>query len=358
MRNETNRRNFLSTLAGIVSLMRIAPSLSAIEPARKKRLGVAMTSYGLRGKASGDNKSNPPFKDAIDALDHCHQLGAGGLQIGLRGWSEPFTARVRERRESYGMYLEGMIGLPKQPGDEARFEAEVRTAKEAGASIARTAMLDGRRYESFETAESFRQFADKAWQSLVRAEPIARKHRIRLAIENHKDWRVPELLGILERMSSEYVGLCVDTGNSISLLEDPLEVIKAYAPFAFTTHLKDMAVQEYADGFLLSEVPLGDGFLDLKKIVELLETSRPDIPFNLEMITRDPLKVPCLTEKYWATADRMPAMELAKALGLIRKNVSKKPLPRVTGLNSDEQVAFEEENVRRSFDYARKNLGL
>jgi sugar phosphate isomerase/epimerase len=240
----------------------------------------------------------------------------------------------------------------------ARFEAEVRTAQEAGAGIVRTVMLDGRRYESFETAESFKQFADKAWQALVRAEPIVRKHRVRLAIENHKDWRVPELLGILKRMSSEYVGLCVDTGNSISLLEDPLEVIKAYAPFAFTTHLKDMGVQEYEDGFLLSEVPLGDGFLDLPRIVGLLEKANPDIPINLEMITRDPLKVPCLREKYWATLEDLPASELAKALALIREHASKKPLPRVTGLSSDEQVAFEEENVRRSFDYARKNLAL
>src|SRR6185503_1876690 len=102
------------------------------------------------------------------------------------------------------------------------------------------------------------------------AEPVLKKHRLRLAIENHKDWRVSELLDILKRLSSEWVGVCVDTGNSLALLEEPMAVIQGLAPFAFSCHLKDMGVQEYEEGFLLSEVPLGEGFLDLKKMIALL----------------------------------------------------------------------------------------
>src|SRR5207248_5436120 len=120
--------------------------------------------------------------------------------------------------------------------------------------------------------------------------PVVKKHRVRLAIENHKDRRVPELLDLLKRISSEHVGVCVDTGNNIALLEDPMEVVEALAPFAFSTHLKDMAVKEYEEGFMLSEVLLGDGFLDLKKmVVSVLQEGNPKIQFNLEMITRDPL---------------------------------------------------------------------
>ena len=42
----------------------------------------------------------------------------------------------------------------------------------------------------------------------------------------------------------------------------PLEVVEAYAPHAFTSHLKDMGVEEYPAGFRLAEVPLGQGVLD------------------------------------------------------------------------------------------------
>jgi sugar phosphate isomerase/epimerase len=31
------------------------------------------------------------------------------------------------------------------------------------------------------------------------------------------------MLEMLKRIDSEYVGVCIDTGNSFSLLEDPIE---------------------------------------------------------------------------------------------------------------------------------------
>jgi 3-oxoisoapionate decarboxylase len=109
---------------------------------------------------------------------------------------------------------------------------------------------------------------------------------------------------------------------ALALLADPGEVIRALAPYAFTCHIKDMAVQEYEAGILISEVPLGEGIIDLKRAVELLRRSRPKVTFSLEMITRDPLRVPCLTERYWATLPerhaRYPARTLAHGARISR----------------------------------------
>jgi sugar phosphate isomerase/epimerase len=190
------------------------------------------------------------------------------------------------------------------------------------------------------------------------AEPVLKHYQLRLAVENHKDWLVPELLDLLQRLSSERVGVCLDTGNSIALLESAMAVVGGLAPFAFSTHLKDMGVQEYEDGFLLSEVPLGDGFLDLKRITALLLKANPAIQFNLEMITRDPLQIPCLTDKYWATMDTTPASRLAAALSNVKQHAASKPLPRTTGLSVEEQLGLEDENVRKSLAFARSQLGL
>ena len=57
----------------------------------------------------------------------------------------------------------------------------------------------------------------------------------------------------------------------------------------------------YRDGFLLSEVPIGDGFLNIPEIVAIVRKQRPSTRLLLEMITRDPLEVPVFTDKYWAT---------------------------------------------------------
>jgi hypothetical protein len=137
-----------------------------------------------------------------------------------------------------------------------------------------------------------------------------------------------------------------------------VEVVTALAPFAFSTHIKDMGVQEYKDGFLLSEVPLGEGFLELPQIIDILRRANPAIHMNLEMITRDPLKIPCLTSKYWVPLGHVPASRLAHILGIVKMKRSEKALPHTTGLNSADQLKLEDENVRRSIEYARKDLGL
>jgi sugar phosphate isomerase/epimerase len=319
-------------------------------------LGVAHYSYHLR-LAADRAGGKTGLTDPLAFLEHCHRLGAGGVQVAIGARPKAYTDELRAKARSYGMYLEGSVRLPRDRGDVGRFDAEVRAAREAGAAVLRTVLLNGRRYETFATAAAFRRWADRAWQTLALAEPVVARHDVRLAVENHKDWRAGELAGLLKRLDSRHVGACVDTGNNLALLEDPLEVVETLAPWACSTHLKDMAVAEYEEGFLLAEVPLGEGVLDLKKVVAVLRRARPEVQFNLEMITRDPLKVPCLGDKYWATLENLPGRDLARALARARQR-GRRPLPGVGGLSAGQRLAAEEENVRRSLAYARKYLEL
>ena len=59
-------------------------------------------------------------------------------------------------------------------------------------------------------------------------------------------------LDLVKKLDSPFVGVCIDTGNNLALLEAPQETVDLLAPHAFTTHVKDMGVEEYADGFLLA----------------------------------------------------------------------------------------------------------
>jgi sugar phosphate isomerase/epimerase len=137
-----------------------------------------------------------------------------------------------------------------------------------------------------------------------------------------------------------------------------METVEKLAPYAFNTHLKDMAVEEYEKGFLLSEVPLGEGMLDMKRIVSVIRRAKPNIYFSLEMITRDPLEVPCLTDRYWATLEGRSGSYLARTLSMVRANKPRKPLPHIKGLTEQERLALEYELVDRSIKYAREQLGL
>ena len=354
-----NRREVLCSIAGglaattIVDLGRICGA----EQAKRSRLGIADFSYNIRLRAERTGRMKGRLGDPLNFLDHCHKIGAGGVQMNIGIRDKVYTRKLRENAETYDMFVEGSASLPRDQSGVERFEAAVRTAKQAGANVVRIA-IGGRRYEQFSKAEQFKACAKRTWKSLQLAEPVAARHRMRLAIENHKDWRIGQMLDMLKRIGSEYVGVCVDTGNSFALLEDSMDVVEAYAPYAFAAHLKDMGVAEYEDGFLLADVPLGQGLLDLPRMVRILRKARPEIQFSLEMATRDPLKVPCLTKKYWVTFADVPGSDLARTLRYVRANASPEMLPKVNHLPLDELVELEEANIKKCLAFAREYLNL
>ena len=352
------RRNFIKTssvgaLAMSMPILPIFPSLPA-----ESRFGIAEASYMLRQYRNLESVNFPRFTNALEMIDHFHDLGFGGAQLTMSGLEAKLAKKIRKRREELNFFMEGQIRLPKTEDELARFEQQVVETKAMDVDIIRTVCLSGRRYENFESMEAFQKFKSDSITSLQRVEPIMRKHQMKLAVENHKDWRASEFVQILKDMDSEWIGVTLDTGNNLSLLENPMEVVEALAPYAFTVHLKDMAVEEYENGFLMSEVNLGDGFLDIDGMIAVIRKHNPNIRFNLEMITRDPLEIPCLTEAYWATFDNIPAVELASFLYKVKQQESKQALPRVSDKPVDDQLALEVENNRTSCIFAKNQYGF
>jgi sugar phosphate isomerase/epimerase len=345
-----SRRELLA--AGAAGLLGLNSRARPPADAAPARMGVIIHSFSIRRAA----EKGRGVDDPLTFLDYCRSLGAGGVQTSLGVRDEVYAARLRDLMTTHGLYLEGSIALPRDREDVARFDAEVQTAKRCGAAVFRTVLLNGRRYEVFDSADAFRRFFEQARQALALARPVVERHEVRMAVENHKDLQAGDLAELIRKLDSPLIGVCLDTGNNLALLEAPQETIGLLAPLALSTHLKDMGVQEYADGFLLAEVPLGTGFLDLPQIVATLRRGRPGLHLNLEMMTRDPLKVPCLTPKYWATLEHVPGRRLAEMLALVRAKAAKEPLPRVSDLGREEQIRREDDNVRRCLRYAREKL--
>jgi len=291
-------------------------------------------------------------------LELAAQVGGGGAHGGLVDISFEYARKVREMKERLGMYVEIQTFLPRLGEDPAVFEHAVRVSKEAGATSLRVVCLLGRRYEMFNTYDEWKTAVAGFHKQIATAIPIVEKHKMPLGVETHKDWTVDEHLALLKQYDSEFFGVTLDTGNNMSLLDDQHEVVDKLAPYTFNVHLKDMGVEEYPEGFLLSEVPLGEGMLDMKRIVNTIRKAKPKINFSLEMITRDPLQIPCLTDKYWATFPDRPGIYLARALSMVRANKPRKPLPRITGLTPEGRARLEADLIERSIIYARDQLGL
>lgn len=297
-----------------------------------------------------------PQRTALEFLDFAHARGGGGVQANLASFEPDYLKKVRARAEQLGMYFEVLTSLPKE--DTSIFENTVKAAKEAGAGSLRAVCLGGRRYETFSSLEQWNAFVTDSHARIARAAPIVNRYRMPLGIENHKDWTAEEMVPLLKKYSSEYLGVCIDFGNNLALLDDPMELVDSLAPFVINTHIKDMGVEEYPDGFLLSEVPLGQGILDLKRILSTLRKYRPSVKFSLDNLIRNPLLIPCLTEKYWITFTERNGKYLARALALVRKNKPARPLPRIDGLDQAGRLRLETDSVSQSVAYARDELGL
>jgi sugar phosphate isomerase/epimerase len=316
------------------------------------------TAMGLSADSFQSIRFSSPHR--LLEVDRLMQLaatvGAAGAHGGMTQIDFDWARRTRLMKEELGMYVEIQTFLPRE--DPAVFEHAVQVAQEAGATSLRVVCLLGRRYEMFDTLADWEVAVAGFHRQIAMAVPIVEKYRMRLGIENHKDWRVDEQVALLKQYSSEYVGVTLDTGNNLSVLDDPMETVEALAPYTFNVHFKDMAVEETETGFLLSEVPLGEGLLDLRRMVETIRSASPEVHFSLEMITRDPLDVPCVTDKYWGAFGNVGGLALARALTRVRANKPRAPLPRIRGLSLEERYGLEVEYIDRSITYAREHLGL
>src|SRR6516164_616791 len=234
-----NRRNFLNAVAasGCVARAIGERPLNAQESLATS-MGVVQYSFS----------DGPHTRSAHDFLEYCHSLGASGIQIGLDSLDPGYLDQLQRRTAELGMYLEVIVSLP-QSEVTTDFEQHVAAARRAGALCLRSACLNGRRYENFTSLDQWNSFVAESHRLIALAVPVVEKYRMALGLENHKDWTADEMVALMERHSSEFLGVCLDTGNNISLLDDPMDTVAKLAPFAVTTHFKDLALKEYSEGF-------------------------------------------------------------------------------------------------------------
>ncbi len=353
------RRIFIATIPAITAMsptIDAALNMLASADVRSRRLGICTFSCHRAWQAARDRSTPSPFDDGPSFYDYARSLGADGVQTSVATLDEVACSRLREHVEKTDGYYEGDIRLPRQEGEIEIFEREVKLTRAAGGSVARTCLSGTRRYETWKNLPEFKAFLADASTRLMWVEPILKRHGLKLAVENHKDLTSDELAKLMRSFSSEWIGVNVDTGNNLALLEDPYQAVVLLAPFAMSVHLKDMAVQPYEHGFKLSEVNCGDGFLDLPRMVAALSGSNRGIRYNLEMATRDPLLIPCLDVGYFATFPERKPTHLDTAMQLVKSNPPRQPPPSIAGKSMSQQLMDEEVNNRSSLKWMHQKI--
>jgi sugar phosphate isomerase/epimerase len=102
---------------------------------------------------------------------------------------------------------------------------------------------------------------------------VAEEHGVKMAVENHIDYTSDECVELLERVGSPYLGLNLDTGNFLRLLDDPVEGTRKLAKHVMATHIKDLkpvSGVNASEWYFFSSTPVGHGLVDNQKIAQLL----------------------------------------------------------------------------------------
>jgi len=251
------------------------------------RLKVGVDSYSLKPL------SLTPFQ----TLDWAARHGAEGVQFS-EGVPEPGSGRDKSFLLSLGqhareknLFLEwgGAQHLPIDPftGRPQDIIAPNRAAAEQAAALGIKVVrscssgLMRWRDDSIPTETLLAEIA----RSLREQRPMLEDLGVTLALETHFEFTTFELLRLFEMCGAApggYLGVCLDTMNLLTMLEDPVSATRRILPYVVTTHIKDGGLMPVEEGLMSFTAQAGQGLVDLEKIIFLLSTLEAPVNLFLE----------------------------------------------------------------------------
>jgi sugar phosphate isomerase/epimerase len=114
---------------------------------------------------------------------------------------------------------------------------------------------------------------------------MLKDHRAILALETHFEFTTFELIRLFEMCDAEpddYLGVCLDTMNLLTMLEDPVAATRRILPWVVTTHIKDGAINLTPGGLVSFTAEAGKGLIDFKKILTLLSGLERHVNLSIE----------------------------------------------------------------------------
>lgn len=125
----------------------------------------------------------------------------------------------------------------------------------------------------------------EAARELKKQAPIFRDNGVILAIETHFEFTTFELLKLFELCEVEpgdYLGICLDTMNLLTMLEEPVAAAERILPWVVTTHIKDGGILQSKTGIVTFPTRCGEGVIGLEEITGMLASTGREINLSVE----------------------------------------------------------------------------
>lgn len=323
-----------------------------------KRFKVGVDSYSLK----------PLNLSAFETLDWAAANGADGVQFSERplpagrdACDRAFLDELSALARAKGLYLEWggaehipvdlESGRPKDISAVNRRAAE--EARALGVRVVRSCSGGLMRWtDGGPSTEALLRAAADGLRGQI---PMLRDLGVSLAIETHFEFTTFELARLLEETGArpgDGLGICLDTMNLLTMLEDPLPAVRRVLPWVVSTHIKDGGLLLEADGLRSFPAEAGRGAIDLGGVCAALSELDRDVTLSLEDHGGSFL-IPVFDPDFLA---RFPDLDAAGFAGLLRlaaKTASRVAAGLTAVLSREEWPAACESRVRRGLAAVR-----
>jgi sugar phosphate isomerase/epimerase len=206
----------------------------------------------------------PAPMSLIDAFEDTREQGVELFQIcddaRLETMSDAELRDAASAARDLGVAIElGTKGIV--PEHLARF---LRLAEIFDARLVRSMLFGPDSRPSLAESESWLRSSIRAYESAG----------VTLALETYEQVSTTDLLGVIERVGSPNLGICLDPANVVARLENPRTCVEQAAALTKNVHVKDFAFARQPGwvGFTYSGTAMGSGLHDYD---HLLATVRP-----------------------------------------------------------------------------------
>jgi inosose dehydratase len=245
--------------------------------------------------------------EAQRVLEEAARLGLTALEAGPDGFLPGEPVEMADLLSGHGLELVGgfvpaVLHRPQARDSElASVERQAGLFAAAGAGVLVIAATTGE--EGYEEAAGLE---DDEWDSLFATlemvEEIGAKHGLSVVLHPHYGTEIESPEHVQRFLEGCDTALCLDTGHSMIGGGDPVALTEAEAARIRHVHLKDVdrdLAERVVSGTLPYEqavrdglyMPLGDGDVDVRRVLEVLDGERYDGWYVLEqdiMLADDP----------------------------------------------------------------------
>lgn len=267
---------------------------------------IGIDSYSYHRRYGEERAGEAPSRHAVwpleagPALHHARAVGAEVIYLETCYLPEPEALDIGALRAEAGLVSVGLSwGHPWPSGRSHGLDGgrSYGAEQELARWIEATARLDHDLLRI--TAGSPASRGDEPAEVLVerlvgpvrRAADHAADRGIRLALENHGDLRVADIVELLARVDRHNLGVCLDNVNLIRVGDGMAEGTRALAPHTLLVQLKD---HEAGDPTLLGGpvcTALGEGVADLDGVLAILVAAGFDGAVCVELASLGPTDV-------------------------------------------------------------------